>query len=192
MLCAGKHPAHCCGTGSSPPQAATHYKATKGAQGAPWDGDYGVFFSLLRLFDAIWSLRALVTTITQYQQQPWQSWLCFWREPGFHDPLSTQDLLQFCANQIYLFSKTLLSKAADALLSEDAAVWHLLSRWRWWRCISRTAIIYGHNFKIGSKSLWSLPWLIGAPWDCLATRTGPGMAESSLWQQLSAAQYYNK
>lgn len=35
------------------------------------------FFSLLRLFDAIWLLRALATTIPQYQQQPRQSRLCF-------------------------------------------------------------------------------------------------------------------
>lgn len=82
----------------------------------------------------------------------------------------------------------LLWAAADALLSGDAALWHLLSRWRRRQRISRTATSHGHSFRTGSKSWGSLPRLTGAPWDCPQHWQGGGHGRDLCRQGLGAAQ----
>lgn len=107
----------------SPPRAANPRQGSS----LGWETWFCFVFFFLRLFGAIWLIRTLVTTITQYQQQPWQ-------------------------NQNHLFSKTLPLKEADALPREDSAPWHQPDWWGWWRCTKKSTIIYGHDFKIVFKS----------------------------------------
>lgn len=174
--CAGKHPAHCCGTGPSP---------LRGNQGCLWDGDYVFFFFLLRLFDAIWLLRALAPPLLNISKNH-NSHGFVSGESQELDSMILVGLFQLRILHNSMKTKPIYSAEASfqkqQMLCWARTLWHLLSPWRWWRCISTTATIHGHNFRAGSKSLWSLLRVTGAPWGCPQHSHRAGVAETSAWQ----------